>query len=95
MLQTLALFCSRLIHERCFIGNDGPVTLSLALEPPGRFEVRLIEAREDVMAKICLKLRVQILLTIDLVRKGVQADSIFPVLVEEEDLDGIDLIVTD
>ena len=43
------------------------------------------------MAKISLKLRVEVLLGVDFVGEGVQTDTILPILVQEEDLDCVDL----
>ena len=93
-LQIRTLLRGRFVNERSFIGNDCPVGFSLALESPCSLEVGLVETREDVVAKICLELSVQVLLTIDLVREGMKADTVFPVLVQEVDLDSVNLLVS-
>jgi hypothetical protein len=58
-------------------------------EFPLGFEIWLVEIRENVMAKISLKLSIEVLLLVHRVDEGVEADSIFAVLVQDVAREGV------
>jgi len=64
-----------------FIRNNGPLLWKDAFELPSRFDVRLVKAREHVSAAVNLKLGVEILELIHLVRERMEAFAVVPVLV--------------
>ena len=74
-----------------FIGDDCPVALSETRHAPCGLQVRLVEAREYIMAEISLELSVDILLPIDLVNERVKTDAVFPILVQEGNLNLVSL----
>ena len=83
--------CTCLVTNFGFVRNDGPIAFGDALKAPGGLEVRLVEAREDVMAVVSLELGVEVLLGVHLVNEGMQANTIFAVLVDKEELNSVGL----
>jgi len=73
------------------VRHDSPVGRSRTLETPCGLQVGLVEAGEDIVTEVGLKLSVEVLAAIDLVDKRVQADTILPVFVKEEDASRVSL----
>ena len=68
----------------CFVGDNDPVRRALSSKGECCLDAWLLKAREDVVAKVCFKLGIQVLLSIFAVSKRVEAAAVVSVLVEDD-----------